>query len=234
VEITLPPKLRFLIGTQCQFIVREGSRPEVVLQPDFTAAQNLFQSLWHKIQIGLGEIGDIPGFSLADFTPAFFSYQHWQKQPTLSYADALIIIQQQDNLAYSSSSHFSKGKHQSADDKGALARVLASLVVNASYHLGLQRRYALAFGDTVAYLTTGDTTSLGADFERGMAHRIFWSEVTLPQSLLNPFEDRSWQQARSGFRKVFDQLLDWQENPKSYTVARNQWCRALTVELTIP
>ena len=231
VEITLPTMLQVLEGTQCQLMVRDGPRPEIVLQPDLTAAQDFFQTLWHKIQVGLGEIGELPDFSLADFTPTFFPLQHWQERPPLSYADAMIIIQQQDQRVSSSSSHFHNGKNHSAGDKDALTRILASFVVNAGYHLGLQGRFALAFGDSLAYLVTGDPTSLGADFERGMAHRLFWGEDCLPQPFSHPFDDRDWQQARPGFRRVFDQFLSWQETPTTCTVARDQWYRALTAEL---
>ena len=231
VEITLPKMLHVLEGTQCQLIVRDGPRQEIVLQPDLAAAQDFFQTLWHKVQVGLGEIGDLPDFSLADFMPTLFPLQHWQERPPLSYADALIIIQQQDQRVSGSCSHPDNGKNHPVGAEDALARVLASLVVNAAYCLGLKGRIALAFGDSLAYLVTANPTSLGADFERGMAHRLFWGEVYLPQPFSNPFEDRDWQQARSRFRKVFDQFLEWQETPTTCTVARDQWYRALTVEL---
>jgi len=247
VEITLPTMLQVLEGTNCLLIVRDGPRPEIVLQPDLAAAQDLFQTLWQKIQVGLGEIGELSDFSLADFTPTFFPLQHWQERPPLSYADAMIImhnirgehpIQQQGQRISSSSSHFHNGKNHSAGDprssgggEDALTRVLAAFVVNAGYHLGLQGRFALAFGDSLAYLVTGNPTSLGADFERGIAHRLFWGEDCLPQPFSHPFDDGAWLQARPGFRRVFNQFLTWQETPTTCTVARDQWYRALTAEL---
>ena len=243
IEITLPTMLQVLEGTQCQLMVRDGPRPEIVLQPDLTAAQDLFQTLWDKVQIGLGEIGDLPDFSLADFTPTFFPLQHWQERPPLSYADAMIImhsiyrtrgehpIQRQDQRVSSSSSYFNNIKIQSVGELDALTRVLASFVVNAGYHLGLQGRFALAFGDSLAYLVTGEPTSLGTDFERGLAHRLFWGEDCIPQPFTHPFEDCDWQQARPGLRRVFDQFLAWQQTPTTCTVARDQWYRALTAEL---
>jgi len=224
--------LQVLEGTKCQLLVRDGPRPEIVLQPDLSAAQDIFQKLWNKIQIGLGEIGDLPDFSLADFTPTFFLFQHWQERPPLSYSDALIIHQQQEQRVSSSSSHSDDAKNQSAGDEDALARVLASLIVNAGYDLGLQSRIAVAFGDSLAYLVTAIPTSLGADFERGMAHRLFWGESCLPRPFSHPFEDHDWKEARSGFKKVYDQFLAWQETPTTCTVARDQWYRALTAELT--
>ena len=89
----------------------------------------------------------------------------------------------------------------------------------------------MAFGDSLGYLVTANPTGLGVDFERGMAHRLFWGENSLPHPFTNPFDDRDWQQARQGFKKVFDQLLSWQETPTICIGARDQWYRALTVEL---
>ena len=231
VEITLPTMLQVLEGTMCQLIVRDGPRPEIVLQPDLTAAQALFQTLWHKVQVGLAGIGDLSDFSLADFTPTFFPLQHWQERPPLAYADAMVIIQQQDHRVSTSTSGSDNGKNHPVGGEDALGRVLASLVANAGYCLGLKGRIALAFGDSLAYLVTANPTSLGTDFERGMAHRLFWGEDSLPQPFSRPFDDREWLQARPGFRRVFDQLLTWQETPTTCTVARDQWYRALTIEL---
>ena len=223
VEITLPTMLQVLEGTECQLIVRDGPRPEIVLQPDLSLAQDLFLALWRKIQIGLGSVGELPDFSLADFTLTFFPLQHWQERPPLAYADAL-TISQQHNPAGVANNH-------PVGSEDALARILASLDVSAGYHLGLRGAMALALGDSLVYLVTANPTSLGADFERGMAHRLFWGENSLPHPFTNPFDDRDWQQARQGFKKVFDQLLSWQETPTICIGARDQWYRALTVEL---
>ncbi len=77
----------------------------------------------------------------------------------------------------------------------ALSRLLAFLGVTAGYKLGLQRAFALAFGDAVAYLITGNPAGLGTDFERGMAHRIFWGEGHSQQLHGSPLDERVWQQA---------------------------------------
>jgi hypothetical protein len=110
---------------------------------------------------------------------------------------------------------------------------LAFLAVAASYRLGLEGTLALAFGDAVAYLIAGTPAGLGTDFERGMAHRIFWGEGRAHQSLGSPFDDQTWQQARPGFRRVYDQFRAWQENPEAYASAREKWYRALTLEMGV-
>jgi hypothetical protein len=216
IEITLPTLLQVLEGVSCHLTMRDGPRPEIVLNPDLSSAQDLFNSLWQKMRLGLGEIDELPEFSMADFTLAFFPPRHWQERPPLAYADALAVLQ---------------SKNGGADE--ALSRLLAFLGVTAGYKLGLQRAFALAFGDAAAYLITGNPAGLGTDFERGMAHRIFWGESHSQQLHGSPLDERVWQQARPGFRRVYDQFRNWQEDPASYASARDKWYRALTVELAV-
>lgn len=229
IEITLPAQLQLLEGVECGLMVRDGPRPEIVLQPDLSAAQSLFQELWQQLRLGLGEIDEIGDFSPADFTLTLFPPRHWQERPPLAYADALTILRRRDLALSAPLPPQSWGER----GEGAMTRLLTFLAVAAGYRLGLEGALALAFGDAVAYLITGASAGLGTDFERGMAHRIFWGEGPAQQPLGSPFGDRVWQQARSGFRRVYDQFRTWQENPEAYAAAREKWYRALTVEMGV-
>jgi hypothetical protein len=219
IEITLPAQLQVLEGVKCHLMVRDGPRPEIVLQLDLSAAQAIFDTLWQKLRLGLGEIDEIGDFSPADFTLALFPPRHWQERPPLAYADALAVLRQQ--------------AEQEDREQEALTRLLAFLTVAAGYRLGLEGALALAFGDAVAYLITGTPAGLGTDFERGMAHRTFWGEGHAQQSPGSPFDDRVWQQAQTGFQRVYEQFRTWQEYPEAYASAREKWYRALTVEIGV-
>ena len=217
IEITLPAQLQFLEGVECRLMVRDGPRPEIVLQTDLSAAQALLQELWQKLRFGLEEIHDLGDFSPADFTLALFPPRHWQERPPLAYSDALAVLQQR------------AGRNGQAPE--VVLRLLAFLAVAAAYRLGLEGALALAFGDAVAYLITGTPAGLGTDFERGMAHRAFWGSGQPPQPLGSPFSDQVWEQARSGLRRVHEQLRAWQDDAEAYATARNRWYRALMVEM---
>jgi hypothetical protein len=230
IELTLPALLQVLEGVTCRLMVRDGTRPEIVLHPDLSAAQDLFRVLWQKMGLGLGEIGELPDFSMADFTLALFPPRHWQDHPPLAYADALAVLQQR-GLADSPGSAPSRNGNRDTRAEEALCRLLAFLAVTAGYHLGLQGAFAMAFGDAVAYLVTSNSAGLGADFERGMAHRLFWGEDRARQLHGSPFEDQVWQWARPAFRRVYDQFLNWQKDATAYAAAREKWYRALSVEL---
>jgi hypothetical protein len=219
IEITLPTQLQVLEGVKCRLMVRDGPRPEIVLQPDLSAAQTLFDTLWQKLRLGLGEIDEIGDFSPADFTLAFFPPRHWQERPPLAYADALAVLHQQ--------------ARQEDQEPESLTRLLAFLAVAASYRLGLEGTLALAFGDAVAYLITGTPAGLGTDFERGMAHRTFLGDGRAQQPLGSPFDDQVWQQARIGLQQVYDQFRTWQEDPEAHAAAREKWYRALTMEIGV-
>jgi hypothetical protein len=246
IEITLPAQLQMLEGAKCRLMVRDGPRPEIVLQPDVSAAQALFDALWQKLSLGMREIDEIGDFAPADFTLALFPPRHWQERPPLAYADALAVLRQRSLTPPPLSRPFdlaqgkrwervrgAKGGGGEGEDTGALARLLAFLAVAASYRLGLNGNLALAFGDAVAYLIAGTPAGLGTDFERGMAHRTFWGEGRAQQHLGSPFDDQTWLQARFGFRRVYDQFRTWQEDPEVYAAAREKWYRALTLEMGV-
>ena len=273
IEVTLPALLQFLEGVECRLVVRDGPRPEIVLQAELSPAQDLLQELWQKLRQGLGEIEDLGDFSASDFSLALFPPRHWQERPPLAYADALAVLQyrkgsgtahrKEGGTAYRKGSgtadRTGSGTAQHAGGNGrtpeALVRLLAFLAVAAAYRLGLEAALALAFGDAVAYLITGASAGLGTDFERGMAHRAFWGNAPLLQTLASAawsdpdlegtqdtqdvqdrplsslFTDRVWERARPGLQRVYEQFRAWQKNPEAYAVARKMWYRALMMEM---
>jgi hypothetical protein len=216
VEITLPTELHVLEGVNCRLMVRDGVRPEIILQPDLSRAHAVFEDLWSKLRLGLGESGEIGEFSLADYKLSLFPCNVWQLRPPLSYADALAAS--------------SECPGSPSDAAEALSRLLAGLAVGAAYRLGLAATLALAFGDAVAYLLTGVSPGLGTDFERGMAHLAF-GENHPDAPLCLSSDEGVWRWARPGLQRVYEEFSAWQQNPNEYESARDKWYRGLQIEV---
>jgi hypothetical protein len=218
IEITLPTDLHILEGVECRLVVRDGPNPEIILQPELSVAQRIFEELWRKLQLGYAEIGDIGHFASEEFSLALFPPRHWQTRPPLAYSDALVVAQSGNKA------------HVKAPE--ALARLLAFLSLGAIYRLGLKAPLALAFADATAHLMTGVSAGLGGDFERGLAHRVFWGDRA-SQDLGSALDDAVWRKAAPGLYRVCEQFRIWQRDPKAYTNARDTWYRALRLELGV-
>lgn len=220
IEITLPTELQVLLGVECHLLVRNGARPEIVLQPDLSRAQSIFQSLWDRLRLGLMKIDEIGGFALADFTLTLLPPPHWQDRPPLAYADGLAVS------AWRCDDSLRNGRYVDA-----LTHVLASLAAVAAHRLELKGTLALAFGDAVPYCLCGTTAGLSTEFELGMAHRVFWNGDTRSSQLGDPFDPGAWRQAQGGLYRVYRQFCVWQDYPETYVTARENWHRALSMEI---
>ena len=211
VEVKLPPQLHGLLEVECRLLLRDGAYPEIVLQPDLSAAQALLPRLWKLLQAGLSAIGEIGDFDPSAFTLALFPARHWQQRPPLAYADALTLL------------------HGGDDAQEALARLTAYMGIVAGYRLGLGETLAPAFGDTVAYLATGAATLTGLECERGLAQQLFGSPAR--QSASAMLDERAWAQIAPGLARVWEQFADWQSSPESHAAARQNWYRALMIDM---
>jgi hypothetical protein len=221
VEITLPAEMQALEGIECRLVLRDGARPEIVLQPDVSLAEKVFAELWERLHSAFQKIGDIGDFSLSDFDVGLLPARHWRDKPPLSYQDALAIHRSRQEEA---------GPGRLREGSGA-THVVTFLAVDAGYRLGLEGRFALAFGVVVGYLVSGMSAGHGADFERDVALALFEgagkSELAPIGSL---FKKERWEEAQEGFKRVYDRFREWQQNPAAYEAARQKWWEALTVE----
>ena len=219
VEITLPVELQVLEGIECEVWVRDGVRPEVVLRPNVGVAQALFASLWQQLRLGLQRVGEMGDFDLSDFNVALLPPRHWYDKPPLSYQDALTIL-----------SRLKKNRGSaSVNNSDAMLRLVTFLAVTAGYRLGLEGRFAMAFGDAVGYLVSGVGSRQGTDFEREVVLSAFGSgEKVVAGEISSLSFDGRWEEAGEGLERVFAQFREWQENPEEYEEARKRWWKAMT------
>ena len=234
VEVTLPVQLSVLQGIECRLSVRDGARPELVLEPELGEAQSFFGDMWEKLALGLADVDEIGDFSPAAFALTLFSPAHAAERPPLTYADGLAAARERAVLGVAGADVAELG-----GAREALARVLGALAAVAGQRLGLTHALALSFGDGLAYAMTGVPVGWGADFERGMAHQAFREEMTAEgraggaHASLSPYEDGAWRVAQPGLARVFEQHKTWQAEPVLYEAARDRWHVALTLELRV-
>jgi hypothetical protein len=221
VEITLPADIQALEGVECRLVLRDGARPEIVLQPDVSLAEKVFAELWERLRLAFRQIGDIGDFSLADFDVGLLPARYWRDKPPLSYQDALAIHRSRQE---------EPGPGRLREGSGG-THVVTFLAVDAGYRVGLEGRFALAFGVVVGYLVSGMSAGHGADFERDVGLTLFEGSgkaATAPIGSL--FKKERWEEAQEGFKRVYDRFREWQQNPAAYEAARHKWWEALTVE----
>jgi hypothetical protein len=212
IEVTLPAQLQALEGVECRLLLRDGPRPEIVLQPDLSVALGLFRRLWGLLRSGIADPELIGDLDLAQFSMSLFPTA-WQERPPLACADALAVL---------------RSPGAGASDPDALARLLAALAAVQGQHLGLDRHLAPAFGAAIASAMLGVATNFGADFEAGMARQQFVAARLEPGAPLDP---HTWQLARPVLLTILDQFQTWQAQPATYTAARDRWFKGLAAEL---
>lgn len=219
VEITLPVELQVLEGIECEVWVRDGVRPEIVLRPNVGVAQALFASLWQQLRLGLQRVGEIGDFNLSDFNVALLPPRHWYDKPPLSYQDALTLLSRLKE---------DRGSPR-VNNSDAMLRLVTFLAVNAGYRLGLEGRFAMAFGDAVGYLVSGVGSRQDTDFERQVALSAFGGgEKVVAGEIGSLSFDGRWEEAEEGLERVFAQFREWQEDPERYEEARKRWWKAVT------
>lgn len=210
IEVTLPAQLQALEGVECRLLLRDGPRPEIVLQPDLSVALSLFRRLWSLLQAGLPELEALGDFELAEFSIGLFP-SAWIDRPPLACTDALELL---------------RDAPQGRVSADTLARLIAALAAVAGRRLGLNQLTAPAFGDAVAAVMVGGSSGVGADFERGMA-RQYAAEALTPGA---PLDRNVWQAAHPTLTAILDQFMDWQAQPAAYTAARERWFKGLAAE----
>jgi hypothetical protein len=210
IEITLPPEVQELEGIECRLILRDGARPEIVIQPDISLANAIFAEQWQKLQVAFSRIGDIGPFRMADFDVSFLPPRHWTERPPLSYRDALALH---------------RARHAAVEmDPSGYSHVITFLSVGAAYRLGLHDRYALVFGVIAGYVVSGITAGNETDFEQDIAMQLLNAGVAPGSAPLGAlFNTDRWEEAQEGFARIFVQVYAWQQQPDLYEDSRRRW-----------
>jgi len=214
IEITLPPELAALEGVDCRILLRDGARPEIVLEPDLAPAVAIFTRVWARLRSLVSLAGDIGNFPVQEFEVVVFPTARHNGRPSLAYSQALQVSQRQQGLVSSRSSE-------------ALAGVVAPLATVAGVRLGLSGATATAFGAALAWLATSSSSQRTAGTE-GLEHSVAlrdWRAVcgpgAPPLGVLAPQGDET--RAQLALQRIVSQFRRWQERPDQHELARARW-----------
>jgi hypothetical protein len=135
VELTLPATFRRLVGLPCRILLHDGEQPDIVLQPELSAARAVFGVVWRSLAVVL------IGAPAPDFDACSFSFGLLPQQGP---AEAGYLCWQ-DGLALAAGSVATS----------AAGRVVATCGEKLAADVGVSDELASSFGAVCGFLTCG-------------------------------------------------------------------------------
>jgi hypothetical protein len=213
IEITLPPELAPLEGLDCRLVLRDGARPELVLQPDIMPALAVFDRVWGRLRQLLALAGDIGPFPAQEFEVALFPVQGQRGLAVLSYVDALRLSPPAGTGGLS--------EEHRRERQGALTRVVAPLAMVAGRRLGLSGSLPAPFGEALARLAEGDHPVMAESCEVRLARQLWNDGDRRGTPRLNLMAAQADEMlAQQALRRIVSHFRYWQEHPDQYALAR--------------
>ncbi len=143
IEVTLPSALRTLVGLPCRVILRDGLRPDIVLQPDLRDAHAAFVAVWRGMTAAvLRGTAEQPAFPVASFGFGLQQRDGGAEAPYLCWHDGLALAERAPHPPH------------------AVARVVAALGQALAAELAVAPGRAWEFGAACGFLASGVAPSL--------------------------------------------------------------------------
>ena len=220
IELTLPSELRDLVGLPCRITLRDGTRPDLVLQPDLRAAHQALACMWQNLVAALlPRTEDSPRFPVNAFD---FGLQHRDGRtgrPFLCWRDGLILAGEPPH------------------DPAVVARTLAAQACALAERLDIGADHAGGFGAACGYLAAGVPPDTDDQEARDL------TAASLPPAL-RPDEASAaeacaagiasplfWRRAAPLLAAAADLFASWTSDPASHSALRAAWRRGRTIEL---
>lgn len=232
IELTLPADLRDLVGLPCRIMLRDGSRPDIVLQPDLRRAHVAFHALWHAMAIAmLRDDTDIPALPLAAFSFGLQPLHGSRDRPFLCWRDGLALAD--------------SPPHQPI----AISRTLGAFGQAMATFLDIDPLLAAGFGAACGYLVADvvphpdgqQACDLAADGLRQHPDRPTWLPGILAQSVNHDaadacaggaMSDAFWRHAAPLLSAVADLFVAWTADPSEHALLCAAWCRGQSFEMS--
>jgi hypothetical protein len=218
IELTLPADLRALVGLPCRIMLRDGSRPDIVLQPDLRGALSAFSLLWTAMAgILLRQDADPPSLPL----PAF----SFGLQPRAG-GGGLPFLCWRDGLALAASPPY---------DPATLARTIAAFGLVLASDLEIAPALAAGFGAACGYLLCGAPANAdgqeACDLAAAALHRTHQAQAPLA-SIEGALDDDVWHRAAPLLIATADLFAAWTADPAAHIALRAAWRRGRTIEMS--
>ncbi|WP_203076558.1 hypothetical protein [Falsiroseomonas ponticola] len=218
VEVTLPPAFRGLAGLPCRVALRDGLRPELVLQPELAGARAAFGHLWALLSDAL-DLG-AQAVPLAECAITLWpAAEAPGAMPRLAWADGLALA--------------GRPPHEAA----ALARSLAALAQIAAGRRGIGAALSQDFGAACAQALGGivihpamqSACDIGAAL---LAAGGLGQDPVLALAAGDARGDAFRDAALPRLRLLAEQHLDWTDDPARHASLLVAWRRGVALELS--
>jgi hypothetical protein len=221
VEVTLPSALRDLVGLPCRITLRDGLRPDIVLQPDFRPARAAFTLLWRHLATSLPDPFD--DAATTDLPVTRFALRLAPGSDPCEGADP--VLAWLDGLALSG---------PPPHDAQILARCVAGLAHARAAALGLRDK--AGFGAGCAYALTGIVVHPAREEICGILDFALTDHsLAIRQSFAHAGEDAQspafWHASGAILRAVTALFHGWNIQPDQHDMLRAAWRRSITIEM---
>jgi hypothetical protein len=242
IELTLPAELRDLVGLPCRIVLRDGSRPDIVLQPDLQRALIAFAALWQAMARGLLRDGvasaggeETPKFPVAAFGFGLQPRSGASDRPFLCWRDGLVLA------------------GPAPHDPAAVSRTLAAFGHALSGPLHIAPALAAGFGAACGYLVCGvpahadgqEACDLAAAalqsrfavnshdaLHESVGHESAHESARHDGTPGDATSDAFWRYAGPLLAAAAELFVGWSADPAAHATLRAAWRRGRSIEMS--
>jgi hypothetical protein len=225
IELTLPAELRDLVGLPCRILLSDGSRPDIVLQPDLRQARDIFASIWNAMASALLPLdggregrGHLPELPLSAFSFALQPRSPNGERPFLSWRDGLALA--------------AAAPH----DPQAVSRTIAALGQALAGKLDIDPAFAGGFGAACGFLLAGVATSSDEQEARDLVADALRPHIvpdrTAEACACGIMSDVFWHYATPKLSAIAEVFLGWNADPAGHAALRAAWRRGRAIEMS--
>ncbi len=217
IELTLPTDLRDLVGLPCRIILRDGSRPDIVLQPDLQTAHRAFAALWQAMAATLlREDANTPALPLTAFSFGLQPRTSSGGMPFLSWRDGLALAASPPHEA------------------GAVSRTVAAFGHALADALKIDPALASGFGAACGFMLSGVPATSDAQEACDLAALHLGQPTVAPP--LNHAGDAKgsvfWRLAVPLLMATAHLFIGWSMNQSDHAMLRAAWRHGRTIEMS--